>query len=646
MNRIAPIFLFLTLLATNLVAQSGSSDKALSEKERLRWFQDSKFGMFIHWGVYAKAGGEWKGEPTHAEWLMLKSKISLAEYTEYAETFNPKKFDAREWVSIAKNAGMKYIVITAKHHDGFAMYDSESSEHDIIDVSEFNRDPLKELADECQKQGLKLCFYYSLGRDWEDPDVPTGWEGRTGWRSNLVDYPDESKKDLAKYLERKVKPQIRELLTNYGPVGIIWFDTYELVTKEQGQEIVDLIRSIQPNCIINNRVGPGLGDYKVNEQHIPEGNYMKPWESCMTMNNHWGYYKNDEEWKSEKELIQQLVDIVSKGGNLLLNVGPTGEGVIPDGSVERLAAIGGWLKANGESLYEAKISSMSKPDWGRYTTRKGAVYAHVFDWPKDGRLKIDKSVKVLNAWLLENPEGEIEIEASRNGDELILPNSPPDKSVTVIKLHVIPSDDWPNLKKYKSENAKLSTPDSKENRVVFMGNSITEKWKIYDPSFFEDNPYICRGISGQTTAQMLVRFRQDVLDLKPKVVVIHAGTNDLAANRGPVSIEHIAGNIFSMAELADANDIKVVLASVLPAISYSWRPGIEPADKIIELNALIKAYAQKNKMVYLDYYLSMVNEEKGLRKEYGRDTVHPSLKGYKVMEPMAKEAIAIALKKK
>lgn len=205
------------------------------------------------------------------------------------------------------------------------------------------------------------------------------------------------------------------------------------------------------------------------------------------------------------------------------------------------------------------------------------------------------------------------------------------------------AQDWANLEKYAEANSQLAHPAADESRVVFMGNSITEKWEKYDSTFFSSNPYINRGISGQVTSQMLLRFRPDVLELHPKVVVILAGTNDIAENKGPITIEQIAGNIFSMAELAKANGIKVVLATALPAISYSWRPEIEPADKIIALNDLLKEYAKKNNLVLIDYYTPMVNSEKGLKKEYGRDTVHPSIEGYKVMEVLVKEAIQKAL---
>lgn len=215
----------------------------------------------------------------------------------------------------------------------------------------------------------------------------------------------------------------------------------------------------------------------------------------------------------------------------------------------------------------------------------------------------------------------------------------------MVSTCIVNAQDWANIGKYQLSNSTIETPSPNENRVVFMGNSITEKWGIYDSTFFTRNPYINRGISGQVTAQMVLRFRPDVIELQPKVVVILAGTNDIAENKGPITIAQIAGNIFSMTELAKANNIKVVLCAALPAISYSWRPGIEPADKIVELNALLENYAKENKIVFVDYYSPMVNDKKGLKKEYGRDTVHPSVAGYSVMESLVKKGIAKALKK-
>ena len=233
MQKLIIFFSCLVSLTSISIAQEAETKEPLSQEARMAWFRDAKFGMFIHWGVYSQAGGQWNGETHHHEWLQLTAKIPLAEYTEFAKGFTPQRFDADKWAQTAKDAGMKYLVITAKHHDGFAIYDSASSKHDIVDVAKFNRDPLKELAAACKKHGLKFCVYYSLGRDWEDPDVPTGRGDKVGFRSNLVDYPDEGKKNFSRYFERKVRPQVRELLTNYGPIGIMWFDTYGLITQSQ-----------------------------------------------------------------------------------------------------------------------------------------------------------------------------------------------------------------------------------------------------------------------------------------------------------------------------------------------------------------------------------------------------------------------------
>ena len=400
-----------------VAATEPAIESTVSQQERLQWFRDAKFGMFIHWGVYSQVGGEWNGETNHHEWLQLTAKIPLAEYIELAKKFNPTEFDAERWVKIAKDAGMKYLVITSKHHDGFAMFDSTSSSHDLADVSKFDRDPLKELADACEKHDLHFCVYYSLGRDWEDPDVPTGRGDKAGFRSNLVDYPNESEKVFDRYFNRKVKPQVRELLTCYGPIGILWFDTYGLISEEQSKELKALIRELQPECIINQRIGNNLGDYKVSEQKIPADGSYDPWESCITMNGHWAYNKADSKWKNPKSLIKSLVDIVSKGGNLLLNVGPTGDGLIPSPSVERLELIGDWMKINGESIYgcgptpfgeelgrkeknkDGEEKVVGKLPW-RATTKANKIYVHLFEWPADKLVLPAIDQEIQNVYML------------------------------------------------------------------------------------------------------------------------------------------------------------------------------------------------------------------------------------------------------
>lgn len=396
------LFLFIFSLSCSKVF-SGNDDA-------LKWFTDAKFGLFIHWGLYSQTAGEWKGHPYKGgEHFMLYERIPLKEYATIANDFNPVKFNAEQWVKTAKYAGMKYLVITTKHHDGFSMYNSACSDYNIVKCTPFGRDPLKELAEACRKEGIKLGFYYSLGRDWEDPDVPTNWPEKGG-RSNTWDYPDEDAKQLSAYIERKVKPQLRELLSNYGEIAMIWFDTPELVTKQQSRELRELILSIQPNCLINSRIGNGLGDYSIIEQQLSKGINSKPWEACLTMGRNWGYNRFDTIYKQSDVMIRNFVDIVSKGGNLLLNIGPDPTGVFPVLTQPGLEAFHTWMKTNGESIYETSpwrvfgeelstgiISETTakpfhdaeydgtpkdtRPDV-RYTTKRNTIYAimrHVTD---------------------------------------------------------------------------------------------------------------------------------------------------------------------------------------------------------------------------------------------------------------------------
>ena len=357
---------------------------------RLRWWSEARFGMFVHWGLYAHDGCFWKGQDGKTEHMMRHLKIPIAEYEKIAAAFNPVGFNADQWVSTAKAAGMRYLVITAKHHDGFAMYDSPSSDYNIVRRSPWGRDPVRELAEACRRQGLRFGVYYSLGRDWHDPDVPTEVKADGNRRSNTWDFPDEGRKDFSKYFERKVKPQVRELMTRYRP-AVMWFDTPEKISAAQSAELVRLIHAVKPDCIINQRVGNRRGDYAVREQEIPKGGEPQPWETCMTLNRHWGWHKLDDDWKPTRELVRHLVDIASKGGNFLLNVGPRGDGRIPGPSVERLAEVGRWMRVNGPAVYGTTAGPFrQQPAWGRATkrlTKGGAtLYLHVFDWPRDGRL--------------------------------------------------------------------------------------------------------------------------------------------------------------------------------------------------------------------------------------------------------------------
>ena len=347
---------------------------------RMEWWRDAGFGMFIHWGAYAVPAGIYRGNeiPGIGEWIMNNANISIPEYEEFVKQFNPVDFNADEWVSIAKNAGVKYIVITSKHHDGFCLWDSDITEYDIMDFAPFKRDILKELSEACEKEGIRLCFYHSI-MDWHHPDA-------TG-------------ENFAKYREEYLKPQVKELITKYGDIGVMWFDGewIEEWTEEQGKELYNFIRNIKPDMIINNRVGKGrmgmqgmnkdqsyVGDFGTPEQEILGTASTLDWESCMTMNNTWGFKKNDHEWKSTKVLIHNLVDIAAKGGNYLLNVGPTAEGIIPQPSVDRLNEMGEWMKINGEVIHSTRTFPFYKEgdDIRLVLSKDGeTIYVVALSWP-------------------------------------------------------------------------------------------------------------------------------------------------------------------------------------------------------------------------------------------------------------------------
>ena len=352
--KVGLVFLPVIVIFSSAIAQKTAViDRFGVKNTRMAWWGDAKFGLFLHWGLYSQTAGDWKSHVVKGgEHFMLYERIPVQEYGTIANDFNPLKFDADEWVRLAKNTGMKYIVFTAKHRYGFAMYNSAISNYNIVKRSPFKRDPIAELAKACKKYDLKLCLYYSLGRDWEDPDVPTNWPVKAG-RSNTWDYPNEDAKVFSRYFERKVKPQIKELLSNYGPIAVLWFDTPELISKEESLALKTLINTLQPNCLINSRIGNGFGDFSISEQSLAPSS-KKAWESCLTIGQNWGYNRHDSVWKSPEVLVRHLVEVTANGGNLLLNVGPKGDGTFPGWATERLKSIGQWMDINKEAIYGTK----------------------------------------------------------------------------------------------------------------------------------------------------------------------------------------------------------------------------------------------------------------------------------------------------
>jgi len=425
--------------------QIGKAAKAepLSQDQRMEWWRDARFGLFVHFGVYAVPAGTYRGERIDGggEWIMNQAKIPVAEYEKLAPRFDPVGFRADEWVRLAKNAGMKYIVITSKHHDGFCLWDSKVSNWDIMDATPFKRDILKELSVACKKQGVRLCFYHSI-MDWHHPDA----QGAC-----YPNYNDGSNPNFARYVETYLKPQLAELLTNYGPIGVLWFDGEWIKdwTESQGKDLYSYVRSLQPSIIVNNRVGKGrsgmegltqgeaAGDFGTPEQQVPpEGLPGVDWETCMTMNDTWGFKSYDENWKSAEDLIRMLADVASKGGNFLLNVGPTPEGLIPQASVERLEAMGKWMAVNGESIHGTTASVIGRPEWGRCTVKGEKLYLHVFNWPTDGVLKLPAvRGQVDKAYLLaDKKRTSIPVAAGAEGLTLSVTPQAPDAIDSVVVL--------------------------------------------------------------------------------------------------------------------------------------------------------------------------------------------------------------------
>lgn len=392
------LIVFLMFGCTNLIyAQTMDEmwDDSMSANQHpnIQWFKEAKFGMFIHWGLYAKLAGEWKGKRYYGsgEWIMNQAKISVKDYKKVAGTFNPVNFNADEWAQLAKDAGIKYMVITAKHHEGFSMYDSKVTDFDIVDATPYKKDPMKALAAANAKRGIQFGFYYSQFQDWYEPDG-----GKNTW-----DF-DESKKDYQKYYREKAVPQLKELLSNYGPLGIVWFDTPGGMTKEQTQTFVNELRVLQPKSLFSSRVGQGLGDYRdFGDSEVPSTPIKGPWESIYTHNDSWGYIKHDMNFKTPEEIIRLLANVASKGGNLMLNVGPDGEGNIPEYSVKFLRETGKWLEKNGESIYSSTYGLIPAQPWGVSTSKPGKQYLHVLKRPANGALLIpDFKGKVTKVYSL------------------------------------------------------------------------------------------------------------------------------------------------------------------------------------------------------------------------------------------------------
>lgn len=450
----------IVLILIFLISGATKAQQKPTDAERLAWWHEAKFGMFIHWGVYSMYGGVYKGYPQargDAAWIENRCKIPVAEYRENAKQFNPVNYNPDAWAKMAKNAGMKYLIITAKHHDGFALFESKASDWNVVDATMYGKDLLKPLAEACKKYGIKLGFYYSQAVDWTNPGASAARRlMKEGWPN-----PDSTKIDtytkehdghwdpiqltstFDQYIDQVAVPQVKELLTNYGEVSVLWWDYATQMKTVEGSEKLKKLLDIQPNIITNDRLHPDFpGDTRTPEQAIPDRDAVEgqTWETCMTMSSSWGYKKNDSGWKSSEILIRNLVKIAARGGNYLLNIGPKPDGTFPEESIQRLKEIGQWMNVNGEAIYGTQASPLNIVPWGECTKKETKdntiLYLSVFDWPKDGKLKINGlRNKIVSARLLANGV-KLKISSAQNDLIINVPQTAPDQIASVIKLEV------------------------------------------------------------------------------------------------------------------------------------------------------------------------------------------------------------------
>jgi len=441
-----------------------------SKKQSLKDFNDAKFGMFIHWGLYSKPAGIWKGEKIKGlgEWVMYHAQIPRDEYRAIAKDFNPEKFNAKEWVSCAKQAGMKYIVAMPKHHDGFAMYGSKVTDYNIVDATPFGRDPMEELYNECKKQGIRFGIYYSHSIDWMDG-------GDAGYAQKMKEDPtnedhyganlwDPSSNTYTEYQEKKAKPQMRELLEKFPDLFEIWYDFPRFMNSQQSFDFYKLAYEFEPKCLVNSRVGNHLGDFKTaGDNQIPTSvtTDYPAWETPGTLNNTWGIKSYDTDWKSIDELLYWITEITSKGGNYLLNVGPTAEGLFPEESVKQLKEIGEWMSVNGEAVYgttrwrvrhEGPYSAEMKSTTDRakdgfnagftpedfwFSQKDNAIYVTSLKWPDDKNILIksfDGSQEKIKKVTLLGNKGKLKWDQDSEGLKVILPAKHPHAKGYVLKI--------------------------------------------------------------------------------------------------------------------------------------------------------------------------------------------------------------------
>ncbi|MGN8072296.1 alpha-L-fucosidase [Mucilaginibacter sp. 22184] len=568
-----------------------------TRNSRLTWWRDARFGIFIHWGIYSLPAGEWEGKNIggYAEHLMRKAKIPRSTYLELAHHFDPTKFNADKWVQAAKYAGMRYLIITAKHHDGFAMYNSQVSDYNVVKQTAWKHDPMVDLAAACKKYGIKFGFYYSHAFDWEHPDAPgNDWDYQNpGGDLNLFggrDWYDLHPELLPKavnYVDKKAIPQIKELITKYHP-DILWFDTPQKLPLSENIRILKAIRETDPNIIVNGRLARGsgnlqLGDYK-NTADRPAEFFpvIGDWEAIPTTNESYGYSKFDKSHKPVSFFIRLLAKATSRGGNLLMNIGPMGDGEFAPEDTAILQGIGRWMSKNSASIYQTTKTALPYQSWGVSTRKNNLLYLHVFNWPKNGQLIVGGLKSgISKAWVLADKK---ELKFSRLDPldvAIHLPAQAPDTSNTVIVLETttgkIETDTVRLLASRETTNRLLAFDARLEGKGFGFGDGKTssyyvEGWKNTNQSVNWDFRLI-----EPATYKILLKYAADNVDegtyelssgnhkVKGSVEAIAKGVQVKEQELGTVSLEPGAHSLsITPVEIKKAGLMKILEIQLIP----------------------------------------------------------------------------------
>lgn len=555
------------------VAKTGWWTESMKRHEqRMQWWREAKFGMFVHWGLYSMPEGEWKGKVVsgYAEHLMRKEKISRAAYLELAHEFNPGKFNAEEWILNAKKAGMHYFIVTAKHHDGFALFDSGVSDFDVIDQTPFKRDPMAELAAAAKKHGMKFGFYYSHAFDWEHPDAPgNDWEyqnpggdrliGGANWFDNHPEWLPKA----VKYVDQKAIPQIKELIRKYHP-DILWFDTPHKLPLSENLRILQAIRETDPDIVVNGRLARSasgnFGDYlNTGDRPAELRTVAGDWEAIPTTNESYGYSKHDNSHKPAKFFIQLLANAASRGGNILLNIGPKGDGSFDQKDSRILDSIGSWMKTNSAAILGTERSALPIQSWGVVTQKEQRLYLHVFEWPKDGKLLLAGLKTAVDAAYLIADESEAKLNVKRlNSSDLSIdiPAVAPDGSdaVLVLELKAPVKAEGTRLLSARNTTRLLAFDASLHGKGFGFGDGKTDRyfvdgWKsktqLLSWDFRTSQPveyqvlikYLSGATAGGTYLLQLGDFKKELSVITQKAGVVTQDIGTIKLNKGAAQLK-------------------------------------------------------------------------------------------------------------